>query len=99
MKQLNTPRLPTEIELGELARLEASRLDPNGGPDTGDLGYMLDHSYIAVFDDYRQDVPADWNWYQGKYMVMVWGLRNISEYIWINNQITLVDETNRQAIR
>ena len=98
MNKNNTPRKPTEAELDELVQLEESRLDPNGGPDVGDLGYMLDQSYIIVIDNFKQDVPEGFNRYEGKYMLMIWGLRLISEYVWINNQITLVDETNRQEI-
>lgn len=99
MKQLKTPRLPTKTELRELARLETRKLDPNGGPDAGDLKYMLDHAYIAVFDDYKEDGPPNYKMYAGKYMLLVWSLRIISEYVWINDQITLIDESNRHIIR
>ena len=98
MKHSHTPRLPTKEEFQQLALLEEYRLTP-GGMDVGDLGYLLDHCYIAVFDNFDQDGKPDYpQGYKGKYMLVVWGLRIVSEYVWIKNQIVLVDETNKKNI-
>lgn len=102
MKRNIKARPPTETESDELVQLELEnlyetrRVIGHSSVDEGDLGYMLDTASIAVFDQHKPD-PAP-RQYNGKLMILVWNLRLISEYVWIEGRLTEITEENRAEI-
>lgn len=66
--------------------------------DEGDLGYMLNTASIAVFDNYNT-INTPPGQYSGKLMIVVWGLRLTSEYVWIDGELVEVKEENRAEVK
>ena len=100
----SNPRKATEAEWDQLVEYELAELEEtirvvgHSSVDYGDLAYMLDHSSLVVFDDYNTDNPAP-GLYAGKLMILVWGLRNISEYVWQDGKLIRISEENRAEFR
>ncbi len=91
------PRLPTQSEFDEFIQYEIDHLDP-GGIDVGDLGYLIKYAAIAVFDHFGEgSYPT---FYRGKIMVVTWGLRATSEYVWLEDgHIHVVNDENKVEVR
>jgi hypothetical protein len=103
MKNHNTPRKPTENEFNQLAEVELAELDQirrktgHCSYDEGDLAFMLNNASIAVFDTYNpRPAPGQ---YHGKLMVVVWGMRHVTQYAWIDGHLVKVSEENKAEIQ
>lgn len=57
------PRAPSFQELGDLSAWLATQMDGDNAR------FLLENTYVAVFDDYATDCPG----YAGKLMSVVWG--------------------------
>ena len=97
------PRKPSEQEFSELVDLQLATLKQirreNGHCSyaEGDLDFMLRNASIAVFDKFNP-TPAP-HQYTGKLMIVVWGLREVTHYVWLKGRLVEVSEDNRAEVR